>query len=92
MVASSRRSARLHERGAEGWGLTQEGRDLWEQIERGFVQQDQTLVNRGVQLRPFVFGVEKLMVELMATTRHMLLVGLIEPPHPSDDEAPDWDP
>ena len=33
-----------------------------------------------------------LMVELMTARRHMSPVGLIEPPPPPDNEAPDWDP
>ena len=76
----------------EGWGLTQQGRDIWDQLERGFGEQEQTLTSRGIQLRPFVLGLENLMIELMTARRHMSPVGLIEPPPPPDNEAPDWDP
>ncbi len=74
-----------------GWGLTEKGRGLWDQLESGFAQQEKVIAGRGVDVRRLLLDLEKLMVALMAASQHTPLVGLIEPP-PPPEEASDWDP
>ena len=74
----------------EGWGLTEKGLSLWGRIECGFAEQEREFARRGLDVRRLVFDLEELMVGLMAATRHMSRVGLIETPlvheEPSDGD------
>lgn len=73
-----------------GWSLTEEGREQWQILERGFRAHDEAL-NRTENLRNWVVNLECLVkaVAGVARTRFSLEPNLIEPPEES--ETPDWD-
>lgn len=72
-----------------GWGLTEEGRALFAELESSFRAQDQELLNRGVRLGDWVNGLHEL---LLATRKQSTLspVGLVVPP-PEENDPPEWD-
>ena len=73
-----------------GWGLTEQGQELWDQLARGFERQDRELERKGANLRQWALALEELMRAIYGITRTSTWGQSMVIP-PEGPEIPDWD-